>query len=364
MITEENHKLSESGIYYVPSDGCRDDYIDFIKENVPHNDKTEIFGLHDNADITCAINNTNNLLNMALSLQPRVTSSGGKSLDDVLRDTCQDILEKLPKRFDTYYANKKHKITYKESMNTVLQQEILRYNSLLDRIRQSLVDIQKAIKGEVVMSAELEAVSNALFDNRIPDFWAARSYPSIKPLASYIVDFVERLKFINDWIENGKPTNYWISGFFFTQSFFTGIKQNFARKYTIAIDQVNFEFKVIEANGDVDTTKHAEDGAYIWGLFMEGGRWDSSQSLLDESEDKVLFTKVPSIWLKPIEQSKIVKFHSYACPVYKTLARFGTLTTTGHSTNYVLTIILPIQQRHTEAHWVKRGVAMLTQLND
>jgi len=141
MITEEQHKLSESGIYYVPSDGERNDYIEFIKENVPHNDKTEIFGLHDNADITCAINNTNTLLHTALSLQPRVTSSGGKSLDDVLRDTCQDILEKLPKRFDTYYANKKHKITYKESMNTVLQQEILRYNSLLDRISSSLVDI-------------------------------------------------------------------------------------------------------------------------------------------------------------------------------------------------------------------------------
>ena len=53
-------------------------------------------------------------------------------------------------------------------MNTVLQQEILRYNALLDRITQSLIDIQRAIKGEVVMSAELEAVGNALFDNRVP----------------------------------------------------------------------------------------------------------------------------------------------------------------------------------------------------
>jgi dynein heavy chain len=94
----------------------------------------------------------------------------------------------------------------------------------LDRIKSSLVDIQRAIKGEVVMSAELEAVGQALFDNRIPAFWAARSYPSIKPLASYIVDFVERLKFIDSWIENGKPANYWISGFYFTQSFFTGVK--------------------------------------------------------------------------------------------------------------------------------------------
>ena len=248
-------------------------------------------------------------------------------------------------------------------MNTVLQQEILRYNALLDRISNSLVDIQKAIKGEVVMSTELEDVSNALFDNRIPDFWAERSYPSIKPLASYIVDFVERLKFINDWIENGKPSCYWVSGFFFTQSFFTGIKQNYARKYTIAIDRIDFDFEVVNEDR-IDTAKPPEDGAYIWGLFLEGCRWDGQQEVLEESHDKVLFTKMPSIWLKPCEKDKIPETHSYNCPVYKTLARFGTLTTTGHSTNYVLTIVLPILRRHTAAHWVKRGVAMITQLND
>jgi dynein heavy chain len=141
MITKDRHQLSVSGTYYVPPDGQRDEYIDFIKEKIPLVDETSIFGLHDNAEITCAINNTNNLLTTALSLQPRATGGAGKSLDDVLKETAQDILAKLPKRFNTYEANKKHKLSYSESMNTVLQQEILRYNSLNDRITQSLIDI-------------------------------------------------------------------------------------------------------------------------------------------------------------------------------------------------------------------------------
>lgn len=245
MIKEENHKLCESGIYYVPSDGGRVDYMSFINENVPLVDKTEIFGLHDNADITSAIGNTDVLLDTALSLQPRASSNTGKSQDEILSETAQGIYDKLPERFDTYRASKLHPIKYEDSMNTVLQQEILRFNSLLDRIRGSLVDIQRAIKGEVVMSSELEEVGVALFNNRTPPFWMARSYPSVKPLASYILDFVERLNFISDWIEKGQPPSYWVSGFYFTQSFFTGVKQNYARKHTIAIDKIDFDFKVV-----------------------------------------------------------------------------------------------------------------------
>jgi len=85
-------------------------------------------------------------------------------------------------------------------MNTVLLQEILRYNKLLVLARSSLVNIGKAIKGEVVMSQVLEKISENIFDNKIPDAWKKSSYPSLKPLASYIVDLVARLDFVNTWI--------------------------------------------------------------------------------------------------------------------------------------------------------------------
>jgi len=88
MIDESNHALSPSGTYFVPDDMSRLDYIEFIREKVPLTDLTEVFGLHDNADITSAINSTDNILNTALSLQPRATSSGGKTQDEILGDTC------------------------------------------------------------------------------------------------------------------------------------------------------------------------------------------------------------------------------------------------------------------------------------
>ena len=86
--------------------------------------QTEIFGLHDNAEITSALNITNAMLAVALSLQVAVCSgkSGSMSQDDQLKKIASDILEKIPANFDIEAASKKHPIKNVDSMNTVLQQ--------------------------------------------------------------------------------------------------------------------------------------------------------------------------------------------------------------------------------------------------
>ena len=103
------------------------------------------------------------------------------------------------------------------------------------------------------------------------------------------------------------------------------------------------------------------------------------QPAIAESRPRELFTSFPYIQLLPKVKSDIEEVegrkelytgvidgtaHVYMCPLYKTSVRQGVLMTTGHSTNFVMFIRVPMAKEHTQQHWIKRGVAMLSQLDD
>ncbi|XP_025062794.1 dynein heavy chain 3, axonemal [Alligator sinensis] len=358
-IEQDKYQLSPEEEYYIPIHGPYQSYIEYIR-TLPITTHPEVFGLHENADITKDNQETNQLFSGVLLTLPREAGGGGKSPQETVEDLAQDILSKLPNDFNLEEVMKKYPVLYKESMNTVLRQELIRFNRLTEVVRSSLVNLGRAIKGQVLMSSELEDVFNSMLVGKVPTMWAAKSYPSLKPLGSYMSDLLARLAFFQEWTSKGPPNVFWISGFYFTQSFLTGVSQNYARKYTIPIDYIGFEFEVTKEEHTME--KMPEDGAYVKGLFLEGARWNRETMQIGESFPKILYDSLPIIWLKPGESSKFLHDNVYLCPVYKTSARRGVLSTTGHSTNYVLSIELPSDK--PQKHWINRGVAALCQLDD
>eukprot|EP01006_Ploeotia_vitrea_P028045 TRINITY_DN60801_c0_g1_i1.p1 TRINITY_DN60801_c0_g1~~TRINITY_DN60801_c0_g1_i1.p1 ORF type:complete len:662 (-),score=42.29 TRINITY_DN60801_c0_g1_i1:160-1866(-) len=358
-LLDVGYELSPSAVYQTIAVTDQPGYLEYIS-GWPINAAPEAFGLHDNADITCARAETFQTLGTILSIEPRTASAAGADKDEGVIEAANSILGKVRQPFDVAEFSKNYPTQYEQSLNTVLVQEAIRFNRLLDIIHKSLKDLLKAIKGLVVMSADLEAVLVSLSNNQVPKLWEAKAYPSLKPLAAWVLDLQQRTDFIDSWFKNGLPPTFWLSGFYFPQAFLTGTLQNFARKHQISIDTVSFGFQYLTP--EVNTiTEGPEDGVYIYGLHIEGARWDSNAKRIDESLPKQLYTEMPVVWLNPVVDRAAPTKGIYISPCYKTLRRAGTLSTTGHSTNYVLSFELPSSQ--PESHWIKRGVALVLALD-
>ena len=360
-VLNDGYSFSDSGLYTSIPVSDQKGYTDYVA-SWPLNTSPEAFGFHENADITCARNETFDTLATIVIIQgaAKKGKGGGKTPDEVVADVSTSILGKVHAEFDIQQFQSKYPTRYEDSMNTVLVQEAIRFNRLITVLRSSLQNLQLAIKGMIVMSKELEALYNSIFNNVIPDMWADKAYPSLKPLASWVSDLVNRLKMLDDWYEGGHPKAYWISGFYFPQAFLTGILQNFARQELKPIDTISYGFEWINKDPE-DVKAPPPSGCYVYGMFVEGARIDTVSLKLVESKPKVLFENAPLLWLVPtIDREKYIK-GVYHAPLYKTLRRAGTLSTTGHSTNYVLQVEIPSDD--SEVHWVKRGVALICALS-
>jgi len=375
-IMKDDHKFDDPNYGTFPV-GEHADYIKYA-QSLPMIQTPMIFGMDDNADITKDNKEVNGLFDAILKTQESSSGGGeggGKSRDDIISELTKAILIKLPPNYNIEEVGLKYPTLYEESMNTVLVQEMIRYNRLTDVIRPSLQKLLKAMKGLVVMSADLDEVASCFYDGRVPPKWLGKSFPSLKPLAGYTADLFARLEFFESWYQNGPPVNFWFSGFYFPPAFLTGALQNYARRNQLAIDTVEFDFEIF----NTDPTTKPPHGCYIYGMFLEGARWNAEINELDHQLPKQLLASMPTVFCKTMKTVEILDLWGpdvllnvpggppggdpfYACRVYKTSARRGVLATTGHSTNFVFYCRIPTSK--PQSYWIKRGTALLCATDD
>ena len=148
------------------------------------------------------------------------------------------------------------------------------------------------------MSPALEHMYNQMLKNEVPVLW--KSYPCLKPLTSWVANLVERIQFIRDWLKIEKPNAFWMSGLFYPQGFLTGVLQTHARKYGLEINKLIFQFKCLEWNESAQVPEPPLDGVYVYGLFLEGAKWDRKKKSMAEQSPGELYWKMPVIWFSPI----------------------------------------------------------------
>ena len=339
---------------------CKYEQVFATISTFPTEDSPSIFGFHPSALNALHLNQSNRLIEWVLGVQPRDSGGSAASKDDeIVMGIVNDLDAQIPLPILTKHANPSlFESNYGDrpnSLTVVLMQEVERYNRLINVIHTSLSDVEKAIKGEVVMSIDIAEVYRSLLDRQVPKQWKEVAYPSVRPLASWCADLVERVNFISNWLRKGEPNVFWFPGFFFPQSFLTAVLQNHSRKHQVPIDKLSFEAKVIPQ--DVDSLAHpAPDGAYIYGMYFDGAQWDKENFCLADCDSNAVYTDCPVIHINP-KSDFVHPKEDYKCPVYRTPERAGVLNTTGHSTNFVVALNIPTKDNPDK--WTLRGTALL-----
>jgi dynein heavy chain len=364
QILDDDYKFSPSGLYFAPPEGPLSDYTTYLN-TLPRTADTEIYGMHENANISFQLKESQIVLDNIISIQPREANTGsdGKSTDDVVLELAASLEKRLPKMLrktdagpDTFTMRGE----VMDSVSIVLLQEIVRFNKLLSVMQKTLSDLQKAIRGEVVMSPALDKMFTSVLISKVPDLWTKASYSSLKALAPWFEDLHERVDFMTRWIKQGEPNSFWMSAFFFPQGFLTGVLQNYARKCMVPINELSFSYKLLNHSDSKLVTAKPEWGVHVHGLFFDAGDWDPVNKVICDPKVGDLNPVAPVIHFIPTENYQ-PNPDDYECPVYKTTDRAGVLSTTGMSTNFVVSVYLP--NNKTPAYWVLKGAALMLTLS-
>ena len=364
------------GDYMIPAYKTLLEYQKYIT-TLPNTDDPQIFGLNDNANIVYQLKESDSFLGNLTSILPKEVNkkSGGKTSNEIVLEIINNITSEQIEPIDKKERNKAHDKIYdnelKHPLTIVLYQEIDKYNNLILKIESSLKELKGAIEGTSIMSYESDEIYNSLLINRIPLAWQKVGYSSFKSFISWKNDLLKRIEFIHDWLVNGHPNSFWISGLFYPQGFITGVYQNHARETKIPVSDIVLEYQVMNINKE-EIKKGPDAGVYIYGLYLEGASWDAKLGLVDQKAGEMRYT-MPVIWLKTVQEKKNDKeedddgeeedeIYIYSCPMFKTGKRASIIASSGNSNEKIIEVDLP--SRFKKEYWTLRGTCLLTQIED
>ena len=352
FIFDQNQKFYFSRAdcdYAIPDADNMETYMLAIDE-IPLFTSPGVFGLHSNAEISYFSNSAKALWFNTLKMQ---TSDGGSSgavnKEEYVERVAQEIHEKLPEVFDIY--NIKKQIDTPSPTQIVLLQELERFNKLLELMQQTLLDLQRALLGEIGMSQSLEELSNCIFNGFVSPLWLVQAPQSLKNLVNWIEHFERRYNQYKDWIEIEEPKVIWLSGLHIPQSYLTALLQTTCRARQWPLDKSLLYTEVSKERNPSKITKRLDSGTYIQGLFLEGARWSIEKDCLDYQNPKELIVEMPLIRVIPVEANKLKLRGTIKTPVYVTQDRKNAM---GKGEVFVADIKT---NRHV-SHWILQGVAL------
>ena len=368
-------KADDNGMsfdYVIPEYGKTVATYNNMIDTLPLSNSPQVLGLHSNAEIEYYTASTKYLWKCTIDLQPRTASLSGDSIsrEEYITNIAKDITKKIPEKFDLPILKKNFTdLALPGALaptTVVLLQEIERWNKLVSVMQQSLVDVQRALMGEIGMSAELDDISSSLYNGYLPDMWRKCAPDTSKKLGSWMIHFSSRLSQYQAWIDiksktqTKDPVVIWLSGLHIPETFLAAMVQTTCRRKKWPLDKSTLFTQVTKIKDDASTIRSLDplqDGCYVRGLYLEGAGWDFENAKLCKQEAKKLIYKLPITKIIPMETNKVTRSTTFQTPVYVTQSRRNAM---GVGLVFEADLATDIH----DSHWILQGTALCLNIAD
>lgn len=162
------------------------------------------------------------------------------------------------------------------------------------------------------------------------------------------------------WLEEGRPSAFWLEGFFNPQGFLTAMRQEVTRLHKAdrwSLDDVTYHAEVTDFERVEQVRASPKEGVFIHGLHLDGASWNKAEATLAECVPKTLFARLPVLYVTAItltqkrnKSGDYGPYGGYECPCYKYPSRTDK--------NLIFTVTMPSRD-HRPSHWTLRGTALL-----
>jgi len=146
---------------------------------------------------------------------------------------------------------------------TVLLQELERFNILIRTMKSTIIELKRALNGEIGMNADLDALANSFFNGFLPPGWASKAPPTEKNLVNWIKHFERRNQQYKDWVEIEEPKVIWLSGFHIPESYTTALIQTTCRARDWALDKSDMFTNVTKIYDAKEIKERLSAGTYV-----------------------------------------------------------------------------------------------------
>ncbi|KAG8346214.1 putative Dynein heavy chain N terminal region 2 domain1 [Trypanosoma vivax] len=306
----------------VPAPMSYNEYMDWLVngEDFPP-ESPLLFGLHPNAEINYRTVQADVLFRTINELQPKKHTGGDMlSPQEIVEQKIDELRERLPEPHNLQDLAERLE-DERSPQQHVFYQECERMNVLIAVLKSTLDELNLGLKGALSMTTAMQTLFDEIYLDKLPTVWEKVSFLSLRALGSWMENFLSRNDQLANWtgeLQTPKVTN--VSLFFNPMSFLTAIMQTTSITNSFDLDQMALVVDVLKKSADQIETS-ARDGCHISGLSMEGARWDSGTSCIEESRMKELYPKMPIMTVRSLPLSKIDRRDQYECPVYKTQQR-------------------------------------------